>query len=394
MADEKRILQACEALQPYATEVFRKLHMCPELGGQEVETNRFIRAELDKMGVFYHAPLPNLTIAVIRGAHPGAVVGLRCDTDALPVQEETGIVYASRNAGVMHACGHDGHVTIGLCTAQLLQMQQGQFHGTVKIIFQPAEEIGQGAKEAIASGLLDDVDVFFAIHLWSPYQSGTLHVSPIVVSAAVDTFKIQITGKGGHGAAPEKCCDALVAAAEVVTALQTIVSRRVSPTESALLTVGTFHAGTASNIVAEQAELTGTIRTINEDTRLLMVEAMTRIAESIACAHGCSAEVQNDHKHGEVRNEAKASHLARLCAQRLLGDVPVEDEKTMMLGDDFCEYSRIAPCCYVQVGIADAEKGTDAAHHNSKFKVDESVFPISTAWMTLFSLEAGQNWKA
>lgn len=388
------LLQACESMQPYALEVFRHLHKYPERGGQEVKTNQFIRSELEKWGISYEAPLPNLTIAVIHGEKEGAVVGLRCDTDALPVQEETGLPYASCHPGVMHACGHDGHVTIGLCTARLLKAHQKELHGTVKVIFQAAEEVGLGAKDAVASGLIDDVQVFFAIHLWSPYASGTLHVSPIVVSAAVDVFKIVITGKGGHGATPEKCCDALVAASELVTALQTIVSRRVAPTEPALLTVGTFHAGTASNIVAGRAELTGTIRTINEDTRLMMVESMTALAEHIAAAHGCTAVVENDHKHGEVRNEEKAAALARACAQQLLGDVPVQDEKTMMLGDDFCEYSAIAPACYVQVGIADEKKGTTAAHHNSHFQVDESVFPISTAWMTWFTLEAGKKWNA
>lgn len=391
--NEKQLLLDCENLQPYAVEIFRHLHQYPERSGQEVATNRFIRAELDKMGVFYHAPLPNLTIAVVEGKKPGAVVGIRCDTDALPVQEETDVSYASKVPGIMHACGHDGHVTIGLCTARLLKSYQDEMTGTVKIIFQSAEETGQGANEAIATGLISDVDVFFAIHLWSPYCSGTLHVSPIVVSAAVDTFQIDVLGKGGHGATPEKCADALLAACDIVASLQSIVARNVAPTEPAVLTVGSFHAGTAPNIVSERAQLSGTIRTINKETRLMMVEQMTRIAENIASAHGCTAHVHNEHKHPEVRNDPRVAAFARACAQRLLGDVPVEEEKTMMLGDDFCAYGQIAPTCYVQVGIANAEKKTTAAHHNSLFKVDESVFPISTAWMTLFALDAGEKWK-
>lgn len=391
MWSDLELKQACQSIQPYALETFRLLHSIPERSGEEFETNRIIREELEKAGVEYLAPSDNLTIAVIRGAHPGHVVGLRCDTDALPVQEETGLLYASRFNGVMHACGHDGHVTIGLCTALLLQKQREALCGTVKIIFQSAEEIGRGAEEAIHTGLIDDVEVFFAIHLWSPYESGTLRVSPIVVSAAVDAFDITITGKGGHGATPDKCADALLCASELVTALQSIVARNVPPTEPAVLTVGSLHAGTAYNIVAETAVIQGTIRTVDEETRKMIVRNMTRLAEGIAMGHGCTAHVHNVHRHDVVRNDPAPARLAKECALRVADESMVREQRTMMLGDDFCAYNRIAPCCYVQVGIADEQKGTHAAHHNGHFKVDTDVFPVSIAWMTLFSMEAGKN---
>lgn len=391
MICEKTLLQDCQTLQPYALEIFHELHRCPERSGEEVKTNLLIRRELEKHGIFYHAPSDNLTIAVIRGDGNGHVVGLRCDTDALPVQEETGLPYASQVPGVMHACGHDGHVTIGLCTAILLKKYQKQMHGTVKVIFQSAEEIGRGAEEAIRTGLIDDVEVFFAIHLWSPYESGTLRVSPIVVSAAVDAFDITITGKGGHGATPHLCNDALVCASELVTALQSVISRHVPPTEAGVLTVGTLHAGTAYNIVAEEAVLSGTIRTVDEGTRLEIVERMTNLAMGIAAGHGCTAKVNNIHRHDVVRNDEAPARLARACALRVADESMVKEQRTMMLGDDFCAYNRIAPCCYAQVGIADAKVGSDAAHHNGKFRVDERVLPVSVAWMTLFSLEAGEK---
>jgi len=391
MFDEKRLLCDCEALQPYALDIFHELHQNPERSGEEIKTNLLIRRELEKHGISYEAPFDNLTIAVIRGDKQGHTVGLRCDTDALPVQEETGLPYASCVPGVMHACGHDGHVTIGLCTAVLLKKYQQEMHGTVKVIFQSAEEIGRGAEEAIHTGLLDDVEVFFAIHLWSPYESGMLHISPIVVSAAVDAFDIRITGKGGHGATPHLCNDALVCASELVVALQSVVSRHVPPTEAAVLTVGTLQAGTAYNIVAEEAVLTGTIRTVDEDTRLEVVDRMEKLASGIAAGHGCTAKVNNIHRHDVVRNDAAPAALARQCALRVTDEQHVREQRTMMLGDDFCAYRRIAPCCYAQVGIADASVGSDAAHHNGKFRVDERVLPVSVAWMTLFSLEAGEN---
>ena len=391
MWTDAELKQECCEIQPYALEIFRLLHSIPEKSGEEFETNRVIREGLEKAGVEYLSPLDNLTIAVIRGAQPGHTVGLRCDTDALPVQEETGLPYASRINGVMHACGHDGHVTIGLCTAKLLAKHREDLCGTVKIIFQSAEEIGRGAEEAIHTGLIDDVDVFFAIHLWSPFESGTLRVSPIVVSAAVDAFDITITGRGGHGATPDKCADALLCASELVTALQSIVARNVPPTEPAVLMVGSFHAGTAYNIVAETAELKGTIRTVDEETRKMIVGNMTRLAEGIAAGHGCKAHVRNVHRHDVVRNDPGPAKLAHACALRLAEESMVQPQRTMMLGDDFCAYNRIAPCCYVQVGIADEQKGTHAAHHNGHFKVDTDVFPVSIAWMTLFSMEAGRH---
>lgn len=391
MWTDTELKRECAEMQPYALETFRLLHSIPERSGEEFETNRIIREELEKAGVEYLAPMDNLTIAVIRGANPGHTVGLRCDTDALPVQEETGLPYASRIKGVMHACGHDGHVTIGLCTALLLQKHREDLYGTVKVIFQSAEEIGRGAEEAIHTGLIDDVDVFFAIHLWSPFESGTLRVSPIVVSAAVDAFDITITGKGGHGATPDRCADALLCASELVTALQSIVARNVPPTEPAVLTVGSFHAGTAYNIVAETASLKGTIRTVDEETRKMIVGNMTRLAQGIAAGHGCTANVHNVHRHDVVRNDPGPAKLAHACALRVTDESKVQPQRTMMLGDDFCAYNRIAPCCYVQVGIADEQKGTHAAHHNGCFQVDTDVFPVSIAWMTLFSMEAGRN---
>ena len=391
MFDEKLLLKDCNELQEYVKTLFRELHMCPERGGFEFETNRIIRRELEKHGIDYLTPMDNLTIAVIRGDHEGHTVGLRCDTDALPVEEETGLPWASKNPGVMHACGHDGHTAIGVATAVLLKKYQAQLHGTVKVIFQSAEEIGKGAHEAIESGLISDCEVFFAIHLWSPWESGTLRVSPIVVSAAVDSFDITITGKGGHGATPHLCNDALLCAAELTTALQSIVSRHVAPTEAAVLTVGTLHAGTAFNIVAGEAVLGGTIRTVDENTRLEVVKRMEDLAHGIAAGHGCTAKVTNIHKHDVVRNDEAPAKLAHQCALRVTDASMVKPQQTMMLGDDFCEYRRIAPCVYVQVGIADEKKGTHYAHHNGHFKVDEDVLPVSVAWMTLFSLEAGEQ---
>jgi amidohydrolase len=293
----------------------------------------------------------------------------------------------------MHACGHDAHVAIGLGAARILMNHRAELHGTVKIIFQPAEEGEAGADDVIATGLVNDVDVFFALPLWSPYPSGTLHLSPITVSAAVNMFTIRVHGRGGHGATPEKCADAVAAGAAVVSALQSIVARRLSPMEHALVTVGSFHAGRAGNVIAGEAELKGTFRTLNEETRARVSDLLEKDAQNAAAVYGCTAEVENRRMSDPVVNDERACALARASAEGLTAGDRIGTQKTMMLGDDFANYGVSAPYFYGQVGIADPAKQTDAAHHNGRFRVDEDVLPLAVAWMAAFALRAGETWK-
>lgn len=385
------LLQA-ENMKAELIEMYRCLHRHPEVAHKEVQTNLFIRKELEKLGIPYLAPADNITIGIIDSGVPGAVVGLRCDTDALPVQEETGLPYASEEPGVMHACGHDAHIVNGIGAARLLVKNIGEWAGKVKLIFQPAEEGEAGAEEVIRTGLVDDVDVFFGIHVWSPYPSGEIHVSPTPVSATVDMFRIVITGKGGHGATPEKCCDAVVAASALVMALQTIVSRRISPMEPALLTVGSLHAGTAGNIIAPDAEIKGTFRTFSSEVRNRITNSLVEMSEQIAQSYGCKAEVFNRRLSDAVINDPRAARFAQESAAELVGASNVLPQRSMMLGDDFADYGRIAPYCYGQVGIADAAKETDYAHHNGRFRMDEDVIPLCAAWLALTAARCGEGW--
>ena len=387
----KEILKQAKSYQSELVRMYRDLHRWPEVAHHEVKTNAYIRSFLDKLGIYYDAPADNITIAIIDSGKPGATVGLRCDTDALPVQEDTGLSYASENPGVMHACGHDAHIVNGLGAAKLLLDHIDNWQGKVKLIFQPAEEGEAGSQDVIRTGLVNDVDVFFGIHVWSPYPSGQIHVSPVTVSATVDMFRIVITGKGGHGATPEKCCDAVVAGSALVMALQTIVSRRISPMDPALLTVGSFHAGTAGNIIAPEAEIKGTFRSLKQEVREAIYENLVQLSTQIAESYGCKAEVFNRRLSDAVINDEKAAELARRSAEELVDTV--YPQKAMMLGDDFADYGAIAPYCYGQVGIADAKKGTDYAHHNGKFQVDEDVLPLCTAWMALTAMRYGSEWR-
>ncbi len=372
---------------------YRDLHERPELPLREAETHRYLRRQLDGLGVAYSAPADNITVAVIEGSRPGACVGLRCDTDALPVREETGLPFASKNPGVMHACGHDAHMAAGLGAARLLSARPDRWRGRVKLIFQPAEEGEGGADLVIATGLADDVDVFFGIHVWSPYETGTLHAAPVAVSASVDMFTIRISGRGGHGATPEKCADAVVAGAAVVGALQALVARGLSPMQPAVLTIGSFHAGSVGNVIAQEAELRGTLRALDEDTRRRAEELLERIAAATAQAYGCTAVLENRRVSDVVKNDAEAVRIALECAENLVPPEKIGTQRAMMLGDDFANYGVIAPGCYAQVGIAGEKKGTRAAHHNGMFCVDEDVLPLCAAWLAAFAARGGEEWK-
>lgn len=393
MLTEEEILREAQGIQGYISAAYRYAHSHPEVAHKERQTNLYIRKELDDMEVPWLAPADNITIAVLDSGIPGATVGLRCDTDALPVKEETGLPYASETEGVMHACGHDAHMAIGLGTIKILKKHQGRWRGKVKVIFQPAEEGENGADKVIATGLVDDINVFFAVHVWSPHKSGTLHVSPVTVSAAVNMFTVRLTGKGGHGATPEKCADAIVAGASLVTSLQTVVSRGVSPMEPAVLTIGSFHGGTAGNIIAQEAVLKGTIRTLREETRAKASESLRRFARDTAHMYGCEAQVEDIWVSDVVRNDPRAAEIVERCAYKLVPADLVGTQQTMMLGDDFANYGRIAPYCYAQLGIGDKDKQTDYAHHNGKFRVDEDVLPLGTAWMASAAIRFGSEWK-
>lgn len=393
MLQGKEMLMQAQAYKDELIHMYRQLHRIPEIAHQEVQTNRYIRAQLDELGISYLTPAENITIAVIDSGKAGATVGLRCDTDALPVTEETGLPFASENAGVMHACGHDAHIVNGLGAAKLLKDHLDQWQGKVKLIFQPAEEGEAGAQDVIRTGLVDDVDVFFGIHVWSPYSSGEIHVSPVTVSATVDMFRIVIKGKGGHGATPEKCFDAIVAGSAIVMALQTVVSRRISPMDPALLTVGSFHGGTVGNIIAQEVEIKGTFRALKPEVRKAVYENLVHISQQVAESYGCTAEVENRCLSDAVINDETAAQIARRSAVELVGEARVFPQRSMMLGDDFADYGAIAPYCYGQIGIADHEKGTDYAHHNGKFKVDEEVLPLCAAWMALTAMHYGSEWR-
>ena len=350
------------AAQPDIVAARRLLHRFPEVSGHEANTQKLLCEQLDELGIPYRMLDNNGIIATIAGTAPGAYdadgvparrVALRADMDALPVTEQTGLPFASENPGVMHACGHDAHMAMMLGAVRILRDAADTLAGEVRIIFQPAEEISIGALSMIEAGALDGVDAIYGAHIWSEVPAGTVSCAPGQRMANTDWFRIDIDGVSAHGSMPHKGVDAVVVGAEMVTALQVLVSRDVSPFEPVVVTVGEFHGGQARNIMAGHAWLTGTVRTWSERLRSEVPDRLERIVSRIAHAFGAKA--------------------ARQAVIDTLGEQGVADYRGTLSGEDFSEYLRIVPGVFCFVGTRNPQVGADHPQHSCHYTVDEDV---------------------
>lgn len=357
----------------------RDLHRHPELGWEEVRTCEKIRQALDELGIKHRTPA-NMTgvIADIPGPPGVPMVALRADLDALPLQEETGLQFASITAGKMHACGHDGHTSMLLGAAELLSRDR-DLPAPVRLIFQPAEEIGDGASRMISCGALENVAVIFGGHIDRNFRTGVIAVTDGVVNASTDTFEITITGKGGHAARPHETVDAVLVGSFMVVALQSIVSREVNPAQPAVITVGKFHAGTASNVVAGQCRLEGTIRSQDEDVRSHLKSSVHRIAMAVGQSHGAVVIVNMIDGLSVLRNSPEAAAICREAAAKVLGKEGVDALKLAnMGGEDFSSYTQQVPGCYVRIGAQ--LDGQVHGAHSSRFVFDEECLVLGAEY--------------
>jgi amidohydrolase len=375
--DTSRIRSAIRALQPQLVEWRRKLHQKPELGFREQLTAEFIVQKLQEWGIEHQTGLAKTGIvAIIHGNQPGPVLAIRADMDALPIQEENEVPYRSQHDGVMHACGHDGHVTIALGTARYLSEHRNAFSGTVKLIFQPAEEGPGGAKPMIEAGVLKnpDADAIIGLHLWNNLPLGTIGVRSGALMAAVELFNCTIQGRGGHGAIPQQTIDSIVVAAQVVNALQTIVARNVDPIESAVVTVGKLNAGTAHNVIAANAKMSGTVRYFNPKYEGYFGPRIEQIVSGICQAHGASYELQYYSLYPPVINDERIADLVRSVAEAViespLGIVP---QCQTMGGEDMAFFLQEVPGCYFFLGSANPDKDLAYPHHHPRFDFDETA---------------------
>ncbi len=373
----------------------RDLHQHPELSWQERRTSEQIHRALDRLGIASRSALDTGIIADIpaRSAGHAPAVALRADIDALPITEETGLPFASVHQGVMHACGHDAHTSMLLGAAELL-MAHGDLPATVRLIFQPAEEMGSGAKAMIQAGALDGVGLIFGGHVDRHFPTGTIVATEGVVNASTDAFRITITGRGGHAARPHESVDAVVVTSLLVMSIQTVVSREVDPAHPSVVTVGRFEAGTASNVIAAEAVLEGTIRAQEPDVRRHLIEAIRRIAQSVGQLHGAAVTVEMTEGTPPLANPPEMVALARRAAEGVVGPASVTAlHIANMGGEDFSYYLDQVPGCYVRFGAqVPGREGYPA--HSSKFDIDEAVLPVGARYFFEVAKLAGERLRA
>ena len=365
----------------------RHLHMYPEIGFKEHETTKYIVGELAKYPeIEVLRPTETGCVAVLKGVKSGKVVGLRADIDALPLEEQADVEFKSKNPGVMHACGHDMHAAMLLGAVDALYKIKDALCGTVKFIFQHAEEVDPGgAVQIIESGALDDVQAFYGCHVASDTPVGTVLAAHGPVYANADFFAITVQGKGSHAARPENSIDPLLTGAEIVQALNHIVSRNIATSESAVVTVGMFHAGTADNIIPDIAKIAGTVRSYTPEVRDLAEERIKTVAQGICSAYGAKCVVDYIRGYSAVVNDEALYHLFKKITAETLPDVIIEEMEPIMGAEDFSAYSTIAPAFYSCVGAKpDGEEYFE--HHHPKFKLDEDALVIGTALHIAFAL--------
>jgi amidohydrolase len=359
---------------------YRDLHRHPELAMQEHRTAGIVAGRLAAAGFTVRTGLGGTGVAgEMRGSTAGPTLLLRADMDALPIQEETGLPYASDVAGVMHACGHDGHVTVLLEVAERLAATRSGWTGTVRCLFQPAEETAEGARACIADGVLEGVDRALALHLWTPLPAGTVGVLDGPVMAGSTDFRIVLRGRGGHAAEPHRAADPVVAAAQLVIALQTLVSRETDPLEGAVLTVGRVEAGRARNAIPESAFLEGTLRAFDPAVLAGLEAGVRRTAAGIAAASGVQAEVELIPDTVPTVNDPHVAARVREAARGVVGEDALRSDAGLRTtaAEDFGYVLERVPGCFLLVGAGGSEAGASPPHHSPRFRLAESALPIA-----------------
>ena len=373
-----RLSDDVKAVAPDVVAIRRDVHQHPEAGFKETRTADLIERRLAAIRVDAKRIAGTGILATIKGAKPGPTMLVRADIDGLPVTELNEVPYRSQVPGMMHACGHDGHVATALGAATVLAGRRDKLAGTIKFMFQPAEEGPGGAMPMIEAGILDKpkVDAAFAMHMWNDLPVGKIGARPGPVFASADEFTIKITGKGGHGAAPHQVIDPIVAAAHITLALQTIVSRKTHPLKSAVVTVGQIHGGVRHNIISDTATLNGTCRALEKPVRSMIQKEIRAIAKGVASGLGAWADVEWRDGYPPTVNDPEMTELVRAAAAQVVGEGNVVEQDITMGAEDMSYVLERTPGCYWLLGSANAKKGLDYPHHSARFDFDEESLPI------------------
>lgn len=372
----------------------RHFHQHPELSFEERQTAATIASHLRDAGIEVTEGVGGYgVVGLIRGEKDGGserTLLIRADIDALPIDEANEVEYRSQVLGTMHACGHDGHIAIGLTVAEVLAARRDQLRGNVKFVFQPAEEKAAGAKPMIEAGVMSnpDVDATIGLHLWSPTRVGDVVVQSGPFFASADAFTLRVRGRGGHGAMPHLNIDPVVATAQIVVATQTIISREISPLRPAVITFGSIHGGTASNVVADEVELQGTVRAYSQDDREYLLRRIGELTQGVAAS--MRADVIYEVQPGTLPcvNDPTITAIVRNAAEAVVGaeHIPAGDQR-QSVSDDMALFLDAVPGCYFLVGIGNPDRGITAPHHNNHFDMDEAALPIGVEVLTRAALD-------
>ncbi len=388
------ILEESKAIAEWAVDLRRQIHRCPELMYQEFETSRLVRDTLDQLGIRYRHPLAATGVVATLGTGNPPCVALRADMDALPVHEEADVPFRSEVEGRMHACGHDCHVAMLLGAARLLKTRESELPGTVKLIFQPAEEGGAGADRMRKEGVLEGprVERIFGLHVWPGITTGDVAGSAGVILAAIGTFEIEVIGKGGHGAMPHLTVDPITCAAKLIVELQTIVSREMNPFSPTVVSIGSIHAGAAVNVIPPSVKLTGTFRSLSESGLGFVKQRLEEIVAGVVTANRCTAAVTYPLAScPPTVNDDACWAIAREAAEELLGAGHVRAMEPVLGSEDFAFFQQSIPGNFAFLGVSDPAWETRHAVHHPKFRVDENALPIGAAWYVATALKALQQ---
>ncbi len=375
----KALFERLEDLVPQMIDLRRDLHQHPELSFHEVRTPKLIADFYEELGMDVKINVGGRgVVASLEGAMPGKTVGLRADFDALPINDEKEVPYKSTVPGVMHACGHDGHTSTLLHLAKALHEQKDQLAGRVVFIHQFAEEITPGgAKPMIEDGCLEGVDVLFGTHLWSGFPTGTIAYKAGRIMAAADSFEIVIKGRGGHGGIPHEALDSIVIASQLVGNLQQIVSRFINPSSTAVISIGSFHAGSAFNVISETATLKGTVRTFDRDVREKIIGYMEQMIKGTCESSGAEYTFSYDRGYPPVVNHEKETVMLKEAAERVADVKNVVETEALMIGEDVAYYLEEIPGTFFLTGAGNAESKSTYPHHHPMFDIDENAMLIA-----------------
>lgn len=382
-----KVRELAAKIQPQLVELRRYFHMYPEPSFEEVNTANKIAEELTKLGIPVQRIAKTGVVGTLKGAKPGPTVALRADIDALSIKEETGAEYASKNEGFMHACGHDCHITTLLGAAMILSELKDEIAGTVKFLFQPAEELAQGAKKMVEEGAMEGVDAVFGMHVWGDLPAGRVCVDPGPRMASADMFEITVEGKGGHGSAPHQGVDAVVVASAIVMNLQSIVSRELNPLDPVVVHVGKVVSGDRFNIIASRAFMEGANRTFNPEIRKQLPEIMKRIIDNTAAAFRATAKLEYNWGCPPTINDDNIAEIAQGAVKKLYGEEGLISMPQLTGSEDFPFYTEKAPGAFAFLGVANPEKGISWPQHHACFDVDEDALQVGAAVYAQFALD-------